>query len=200
VLKSTTIALLANLVLSSVAIAGANPKGWVTKGPRDNPERVHRATGLSCSSELLPEMTLMKFGPAQGVAPGKPHCEYERSGDVVRVYVLGRSATNKTTLKTLAEDERNGGLARQGYPILQTIDVVSKDSKTAWSGVAFDLSKGQSQTPNVASVSFASINGWDVRLDIDYKITDFKDQGPKSQEAELRDAMSYVLAATLKKK
>lgn len=191
------------LVFASLgpAAAGSSPKGWVTKGPKDNLERVHRATGLSCSSELLPEMNLKSYGAAKTVAPGKPYCEFERSGDLVRVYVLGRSSPNPGAIKILAgEQEKGSPQAQQGYPVFQTIDVVSKDSNTPWTGVAFDLSKGKSQTPEVSSISFASINGWDVRLDIDYKITNWNDPGPKSQEPELRDAMAYLLAATLKKK
>lgn len=189
------------LALAPMAAAGPTPKGWATQGPKDNRERVHRATGLACSSELLPDMTLKNFGSATMVAPGKPYCEYERSGDLVRVYVLGRSSRAPAALKILAgEQEKSSPQAQQGFPVFQTIDVVSKDSQTSWTGIAFDLSKGQSQEPNVASISFASINGWDVRLDIDYKITNWNDPGPKSQEPELRDAMAYLLAATLKKK
>lgn len=189
------------LALTPLAVAGPTPKGWVTKGPKDNLERVHRATGLSCSSELLPDMTLKNFGSAKTVAAGKPFCEYERSGDSIRVYVLGRSSQEPGALKILAgEQEKGSPQAQQGYPIFQTIDVVSKDSQTNWTGIAFDMSKGQSQAPDVASISFATVNGWDVRLDIDYKITNWKDPGPKSQEPELRDAMAYLLAATLKKR
>lgn len=188
------------LALSTGALAGAPPKGWLTKGPKDNLERVHRATGLSCSIELLPDMNLKAYGAAKSVAPGKPFCEYERSGDHIRVYVLGRSATDPNAIKAMTDAVRNGDIAKQGYPVFQSINVVSKDSETPWSGVAFDLSKGQSQTPKIASVSFAAINGWDVRLDIDYTVMKWKDPGAKSQEPELRDAMAYLLAATLKKK
>jgi hypothetical protein len=190
-----------SLALAPVASAGPTPKGWITKGPKENRERVHRATGLSCSAELLPEMTLTDFGFAKTVAPGKPFCAFERSGDVVRVYVLGRSQPDPMAIERLADTEGKGSaLAQQAYPVFQTIDVVSKDSQTNWTGIAFDLSKGKSQTPDVSSLSFASINGWDVRLDIDYKVTNWKDPGPKSQEPELRDAMAYLLAATLRRK
>jgi hypothetical protein len=186
--------------LAPISFAAPTPKGWVTKGPKENRERVHRATGLSCSEELLPEMTLTAFGAAKTVAPGKPFCAFERSGDVVRVYVLGRSAQPPFALKTLTEAARAENQSGQKLPVLQTIDVVTKDSATPWTGVAFDLSKGAPRPSKIASVSFASINGWDVRLDIDYQITNWSDPGPKSQEPELRDALSYLLAATLKNK
>jgi hypothetical protein len=189
----------AALTLGPLASAGPTPKGWVTKGPKENRERVHRATGLSCSTELLPEMGLTDFGAARTVAPGRPFCAFERSGDTVRIYVLGRSAPSPTSLAALSGAARAENQTGRNLPVFQTIDVVAKDSGTPWTGVAFDLSNGTSQTPRVASISFASINGWDVRLDIDYQIADAGDPGPKSQEAELRDAMSYLLAATLKK-
>jgi hypothetical protein len=192
---------MALIALAPLAFANATPKGWITKGPKDNRERVHRATGLSCSSELLPEMTLKSFGPAKTIAPGKPFCEFERSGDIVRVYILGKSSPGTAALEVLADTAAKGSpQAQQAYPVFETINVVSKDSGTKWTGIAFDMSKGASQTPNVSSISFASVNGWDVRLDIDYKITNWSDPGPKSQEAELRDAMAYLLSATLKKK
>jgi hypothetical protein len=197
-LRAQTIAA-ALLALSTAATAAPPPKGWVTKGPKENRERVHRATGLSCSFELLPEMTLKSFGFAVSAAPGKPYCEYERSGDVVRVYVLGRTPGGLSAITPMVEQARSGEFAQKGYPVFQTVDVISNDSKTSWLGVAFDLSKGQSQTPSIASISFATINGWDVRLDIDYTITNWNEPGPKSQEAELRDAMAYLLAATLRK-
>jgi hypothetical protein len=198
-MQKPLLALSVAFAFSSLAIAGPQPKGWITKGPKENLERVHRATGLSCSSELLPEMMLRNFGAAKSFAPGKPFCEYERSGDVVRVYVLGRSVAGQDAIPAMVDDVRHGALAQQGYPVLEVMDVKYADSATHWLGVAFDLSKGTSNTPNVAATSFAAINGWNVRLDIDYKVTNFNDPGPKSQEAELRDAMAYLLAATLKK-
>jgi hypothetical protein len=200
-MRIPVLALAALVAFVPCALAGPNPKGWITKGPKENRERVHRATGLACSTELLPEMTLSDFGYAKSVAPGKPYCRFERSGDVVRVYVLGRSSQDPSALSIMADTAGKGSeLAQQAYPVFQTIDVVTKDSDTKWTGIAFDKSKGQSKTPDVASMSFASINGWDVRLDIDYKISAFNDPGPKSQEPELRDTMSYLLKATLKKK
>lgn len=187
------------LTLSPLAWAAPKPSGWMTKGPRDNREHVHRATGLSCSTELLPMMDLKAFGAAKSNAPGKPFCEYERSGDTVRVFILGRSPSDAVAMKTMLKAAREGSYAQMGFPVNQNIDVVSSDSKIRWTGVAFDTSKGKSSTHDVASISFASINGWDVRLDINYKISNVDDPGPKSQEPELRDAMTYLLAATLKR-
>lgn len=187
--------------LSPLALAGAAPKGWTVTGPNDDRVQIHRTTGLSCPTELLPEMGLKNFGAAKTTAPGKPFCEYERSGDVVRVYVLGKSSADPNAIKVLAAtNEKGSPLAQQAYPVFQTINVTAKDGGASWMGIAFDLSKGRSQTPKVASISFASVNGWDVRLDIDYTVTNWKDPGPKSQEPELRAAMTYLLVETLRKR
>jgi hypothetical protein len=184
--------------LPAAAMAKSPATGWGMEGKKGEEARVHAPTGLTCPLEHLPMMDLIAFGTATKVEPGAPFCTYKRTDDIIRVYVLGRS--EKADLTGRVNAIKTAEKAALGLDPWGEIAVESGERKIFWLGAAFDPSKGKSKEPPIRSVSFAEINGWLVRLDIDYKMRVLKETGAfESGAIELRDAMTYLLGETLKK-